>query len=218
MRLAAVAAVLVVTACSRGVPDLSSEPSPYPRRSTWRWSSEGWEGLRWGMGPGDVQVHVGPKGMNLGGTFEPVKRTPNPRLRTYLLRDSARRLGGETTFVTFAFLDDALFEVHEEPAIPSGDFERALRWAGNARQELARRWGEPRTEKGKDFLASTQEQGGRYEAQWRSGGVTMAWKPDLEREDVSARTLDPGRAGTVRDLLRAQLGQRRHAQRTDPID
>jgi hypothetical protein len=211
-----VAAVLVsAVACSKNPPDLSSEPTRFSRTDRKTWSEQGWEGLRWGMGPGDVEVHLGPNGMRLGGVYEAQGNTPDPRLKHFTLKGSTRTCGGEKVTLSFGFLDGALYAVHEEPVLPD-DFQRAVRWAWNARLELAKKWGEPTEEKGKEYLQASERGDGSYEAGWKSdkaaGGVSLFSSAYSKKEFASVGSIEPTRAATVRDLVRA-ASERERAER-----
>ncbi len=209
MKRAGLAAVLLAMACTQSVPDLSSEPSRFERTDRKTWSKYGWEGLRWGMGPGDVQVHLGPKGMNVPGTFEPEPKLPIPRMRSFVVRGSGRTVGGEKSILVFGFMGNSLFTVVERPDMPEADFPRYARWATNARAELVKRWGQPDEEKGASYLQATQRDAGQaYAASWTSdkftGGVMLVSRGDPEIEDASVRAVDPKRAQKARAAVREE--------------
>ncbi len=207
--------LLLITACGPGVPDLSKETSQFPRTDRKSWSSTGWEGLRWGMGPGDVQVHLGPKGMNLGGKYQPITTGMGMGgAKRYELLESGRTVGGEKMIVVFGFEAGRLASVLERPMINTGtEFSKFAAWATAARDELAKKFGDPKEELGKDYLAAADRQWGRrYDARWESkkfwGAVILASVADLEVEDASVRAVDPKRAAEYREKRNAQVQEK----------
>lgn len=163
MNRSAALATLLVVACGR-LRDLSSEPSRFARTERRTWSREGWEGLRWGMGPGDVEVHLA-TAMKLGGVFAPkASRDPGvPRLTEYELTGSGRAVAGEPTQLAFRFVDGKLFLVSEAPAFTASrerdrpEPRRVARWVfAAARAEFEGERGAPTDAEGQALLAAAE--------------------------------------------------------------
>jgi hypothetical protein len=168
MKRALLFACAFAFACS-GMPDLSSEPSRFPRTDRKTWSEEGWEGLRFGMGPGDVEVHLA-KAMKLGGKFVPQDRDgdyDSERKKTFKLTGSSLEAVGEPVELTFKFFDNQLYWV-EEDLDTKDDLQKAIRWTYLARNETAKRLAEPGKETDAELLqaASKPGAGAHYSATW----------------------------------------------------
>ena len=209
----ALALLLGLVGCGKN-PVLSSEFSRFPRTSRGTWSNEGWEGLRWGMGPGDVEVHLA-KAMKAGGEYAPEKSyAEEARLKMYSLTKTTRKLGGEASALRFYFLDDRLYMVSEHVEMPVAEARRGVRSLSTVRSELAKHLGEPKNEQGLAIFQSAElDESAPYGARWeRRSPVSLfmiAWGEEPAKHIMlSLKTWQPADYETAQRIEGAVLTAR----------